>query len=145
MKITYYEGNLLELKGTSKGAGILVVNGNLTISGNNIDFEGLVIVTGQSFVMKGGGNKDMLGALVFANPILNSDSEWAFGKAEATFEFDVSGGGNASFTYDSQVLKKAWTILGDSNIAKTLWQVEESVSGSSSESRMYGWNEYIKN
>jgi Tfp pilus assembly protein PilX len=144
MKITYYEGNL-DLKGTSIGAGILVVNGNLTISGNNIDFEGLVIVTGQSFVMKGGGNKDMLGALVFANPILNSDSEWSFGRAEATFEFDVSGGGNASFTYDSQVLKKAWTILGDSNIAKTLWQVEESVSGSASESKMYGWNEYIKN
>lgn len=144
MKITYHQGNL-ELKGTSKGAGILVVNGNLTISGNNIEFEGLVIVTGQSFVMKGGGSRDLLGALVFANPILNTNSEWSFGQAEATFEFDISGGGNAVFKYDTQVLKKAWTILGDSNIAKTLWQVDESISASATKSKIYGWGEYIKN
>lgn len=143
MKITYHEGSL-ELKGTSKGAGILVVKGNLTISGNNIQYEGLIIVTGQSFVMKGGGSRDMLGALVFANPILNEKSEWSFGQAEATFEFDVSGGGNASFTHDQEALKKARALLGDKNIAKTLWQVNQTATGGASPSKMYAWSEFIK-
>jgi hypothetical protein len=129
-KITYHEGSLTLSGKGAIGAGILVVNGNLTISGNNVDYEGLIVVTGQSFMMKGGGNRDARGAVVFANPIKSGDS-WSFGQAEATFEFDINGGGNATFTYDAAVLKKARDLLADNNIAKELWQVNGSGSGGS--------------
>lgn len=142
-KITYYEGNL-ELKGSGAvGAGILVIVGNLTISGNFFDYDGLVVVTGQSFSLKGGGNKDGRGAIVFANPIKTGDT-WAFGEAEATFEFDVSGGGNATFTYDEEVLSTARMLLSDDNVAKELWQVAGSSSGATSKSKVTNWSAYTE-
>lgn len=144
-RITYHEGNL-ELQGSGAvGAGILVIVGNLTISGNFFDFDGLVVVTGQSFTLKGGGNKDSRGAIVFANPIKTGDT-WSFGQAEATFEFDVSGGGNATFTYDADELRKARDLLSDGNAAKNLWQVNGSNSDgtSTSKSKVTHWSAYTK-
>ncbi|QSX33302.1 hypothetical protein JYB87_16495 [Shewanella avicenniae] len=140
-KITYYKGDL-ELKGKGfVGAGILVIVGNLTISGNNLDYDGLIVVTGQSFSISGGGSRDVTGAIVFANPIM-TDSVWSFGEAEATFEFDVSGGGNATFTYDEQVLNAARNLLSDDNVAKDLWQLEGSTSNASSKSKVANWRAY---
>jgi len=137
-KITYYKGDL-ELKGNeAKGVGILVIVGNLTISGNFFDYDGLIVVTGQSFLMKGGGTKDGRGAIVFANPIKTGDT-WAFGTAEATFEFDVDGGGNATFTYDKQVLSDARALLKDTNVAKDLWQIDASASGGATTSKVSNW------
>ncbi|MCL1038490.1 pilus assembly PilX N-terminal domain-containing protein [Shewanella submarina] len=138
-KITYHEGDV-ELKGSGAvGAGILVIDGNLSISGNFFDYDGLVVVTGQSFSLSGGGSKDARGSIVFANPIQIGDS-WAFGEAEATFEFDVSGGGNATFTYDEQVLSTARDLLSETNIAKELWQVDASESVAAGKSKVTSWS-----
>jgi Tfp pilus assembly protein PilX len=140
-KITYHEGSLTMSGGGAIGAGILVVAGNLTISGNNVDYDGLIIVTGQSFVMKGGGNRDARGAVVFANPIKSAGGDWSFGQAEATFEFDINGGGNATFTYDAEVLKKARDLLSDNNVAKELWQVNGTASGgTASKGKVLNWS-----
>jgi hypothetical protein len=140
-KITYHEGSLTMSGKGAIGAGILVVAGNLTISGNNVDYEGLIIVTGQSFTMKGGGNRDARGAVVFANPIKSTSGDWSFGQAEAIFEFDINGGGNATFTYDADVLKKARDLLDDKNIAKELWQVNGSGSGGpASKGKVLNWS-----
>ncbi|WP_348730383.1 pilus assembly PilX N-terminal domain-containing protein [Rheinheimera texasensis] len=128
-KITYVSGNL-EFKGQAKGAGILVIEGNLTISGNLLEYEGLIVVRGQSFQMNGGGNRELLGSIVFANPIKDATTgEWAFGKAEATFVFDINGGGNATFEYNEDTLVKARNLLSDNSAAKQLWQVGSGTGG----------------
>lgn len=142
-KITYVSGNI-EFKGQAKGAGILVIEGNLTISGNLLEYEGLIVVRGQSFQMNGGGNRELLGSIVFANPIKNaSTGEWSFGQAEATFVFDINGGGNALFEYNEATLVKARELLSDASVAKQLWQVGSGTGGgaAAAASAMMNWGE----
>lgn len=142
-KITYVSGSI-EFKGQAEGAGILVVEGNLTISGNLLDYEGLIVVRGQSFQMNGGGNRNLLGSIVFANPIKNATTgEWAFGKAEATFVFDINGGGNATFEYNEETLVNARKLLSDTSVAKQLWQVGSGTGGGAgtTHSGMLNWTE----
>src|SRR5882762_5137699 len=58
--------------GPSTGAGILIVTGNLTISGNP-SYNGLILVIGKgTFTKNGGGNGTLNGALLVAN--LNDSS-----------------------------------------------------------------------
>ncbi|QYJ78171.1 pilus assembly PilX family protein [Shewanella acanthi] len=144
-KITYYEGDVTTSGNAAIGAGILVIVGNLTISGNILDFDGLIVVTGQSFTLNGGGsnNNNVIGAIVFANPVKTGDS-WSFGEANATFDFTFNGGGNGktAFTYDKQALSNAWALLSDGNAAKTLWQVDSSSSGAASKSKVTNWSAY---
>lgn len=134
-KITYVSSSI-EFKGQAKGAGILVIEGNLTISGNLFDFDGLVVVRGQTFQMNGGGNRDLLGSIVFANPIKDINTgEWSFGEAEATFVFDINGGGNATFEYNTDALVKAKSLLKKDGVAANMWQIgAEQQSGSASQS-----------
>lgn len=142
-KITYVSGNI-EFKGKAEGAGILVIEGNLTISGNLLEYEGLIVVRGQSFQMNGGGSRELLGSIVFANPIKDaSTGEWSFGQAEATFVFDINGGGNALFEYNEDTLVKARDLLSDDSVAKQLWQVGSGSGGGSSAaaSAMLNWGE----
>ena len=146
-RITYVAGNI-EFKGQATGAGILVIDGNLTISGNLLDFEGLVVVRGQSFQMNGGGNRDLKGSIVFANPIKDATTgEWSFGEAEATFVFDINGGGNATFQYDIDALTKARDLLKDDGAAKQMWQLQSSPggSGNANASSMSAWSEVLSN
>jgi len=141
-KITYYSGNL-QLKGNNSGAGILVVEGNLSFVGTP-DFDGLVIVTGQTFTISGGGSGGVLGgAVVFANPVQDAvTGEWTFGQAEATFVFDVDGGGNAVFRYDLDSIKMAMDLLDDGGTAKSMWNLDSSEGGSATKtSSMSGWQE----
>ncbi|QDF65912.1 hypothetical protein FJQ87_03790 [Shewanella sp. SNU WT4] len=143
-KITYHQGDL-SLKGRNTGAGILVVAGNLTISGNNLAYDGMIIVTGESFQLNGGGNHEVNGAIVFANPVQSSSGEWSFGEADASFELDINGGGNTSFTYDADALKKARDLLSDNNIAKDMWQIDDSGSdGTASKGKVMNWDTHSK-
>lgn len=102
------------------------------------------MVRGQSFQMNGGGNRELLGSIVFANPIKNATTgEWTFGKAEATFVFDINGGGNATFEYNEETLVKARNLLSDNSAAKQLWQVGSGTGGKggASVSGMMNWIE----
>ncbi|MCH1929740.1 PilX N-terminal domain-containing pilus assembly protein [Shewanella sp. A25] len=145
-KITYYEGDVTTSGNAAIGAGILVIVGNLTISGNILDFDGLIVVTGKSFTLNGGGNgnTNVTGAIVFANPVKAADGNWSFGEANATFDFTFNGGGNgeSAFTYDKQSLSNAWDLLSEDNKAKTLWQVDSSTSGAASKSKVTNWSAY---
>lgn len=141
-RITYHSGQL-ELKGNNSGAGILVVEGNLSFSGTP-SFEGLIIVTGQTFTISGGGNGGVLGgAVVFANPLQDADTgEWSFGKAEATFVFDVDGGGKATFRYDKESLETARDLLSENGVAQQMWQLDSSAgSSAATPSSMSAWSE----
>jgi Tfp pilus assembly protein PilX len=141
-RITYHSG-ALQLKGNNSGAGILVVEGNLSFSGTP-SFEGLIIVTGQTFTISGGGNGGVLGgAVVFANPLQDANTgEWSFGQAEATFVFDVDGGGKATFRYDKESLETARDLLSENGVAQQMWQLDSSAgSSAATPSSMSSWSE----
>lgn len=111
----------LTLSGSDSGAGILVVEGDLVLSGTP-SFHGLIIVTGKNFKVTGGGNGGVLGgAILFANPVdPDGDGNWTFGEATAEFDFDVSGGGQMSFRHDANALEMVVNLMNKE--AKELWQ-----------------------
>jgi len=71
-QIAHAKGNL-HLSGSSKGCGVLVVDGNLEVTGN-FDFAGLIFVTG-SVTFRGGGNKVVRGALFTPGNVNGEDVE----------------------------------------------------------------------
>ncbi|HEX8130719.1 MAG TPA: hypothetical protein VF527_16585 [Pyrinomonadaceae bacterium] len=97
---TFVDGNC-ELDG---GGGLLVVTGNLEITGND-DFRGIILVMGNGNVTrKGGGNGRVRGAWIIAR-----FNRFGAGPFLAP-TFDASGGGNGAFQYD-------WAAIVDANRA----------------------------
>jgi hypothetical protein len=89
------------------GAGILLVTGTLTMSGNP-SFNGLILVIGKGNVVKnGGGNGTLNGSLFVAN--LFSDTPPTYTNRIALGSNNPpgipsiawNGGGNATIQYDS--------------------------------------------
>lgn len=88
------------------GAGLVIVTGNLTLSGNP-SFSGLILVLGDGHVQRnGGGNGDILGAIIVAKFDKNGS-----GGFQAPF-FDTNGGGNSLMQYDSAAVRAALNIAG---------------------------------
>ncbi|MGZ5435172.1 MAG: hypothetical protein ACXWID_10205 [Pyrinomonadaceae bacterium] len=86
------------------GAGLLIVTGNLTLSGNP-SFDGIILVLGDGHVQRnGGGNGDIYGALVVAK----------FGDTGGFLQpfFDTNGGGNSLMKYDSAAVRRAMGLSG---------------------------------
>jgi hypothetical protein len=91
-RITVVDGNLDVAN--LDGAGILVVTGDITISGH-VAFDGLILVIGTGKVVtKGGANVDINGGLYVAN---TKDPSGNLGAVSV----DMSGGGNSNLYYDS--------------------------------------------
>jgi hypothetical protein len=95
-QIAHAKGNL-HLSGSSKGCGVLVVDGDLDVTGN-FDFAGLIFVTG-SVTFRGGGNKVVRGALFTPGNVNGEDVEISGGidigyssEAIATVEKQLSMG-----------------------------------------------------
>lgn len=91
--ITFVDGNV-SLSGS--GGGILVSTGKLTLNGN-VNFKGLIIITGTGGLdRQGGGNGSLAGNTVIApyNP-----SNLATGFLGP--KYDISGGGTSSLDYNS--------------------------------------------
>ncbi|HAY15612.1 MAG TPA: hypothetical protein DCX51_01415, partial [Halomonas sp.] len=86
------------------GAGVLVVKGNYNAGGNS-SFDGLIIVLGN-YSQKGGGGRDLNGALLVAPYNVNG-----LKFTEANIEF--SGGGSNDFNYDEAALRTAFNLLDD--------------------------------
>jgi hypothetical protein len=97
---TFVDGDC-ELDG---GGGLLVVTGNLEITGND-DFRGIILVMGNGNVSrKGGGNGHVRGAWIVAR--FNR-----FGPGDFLAPtFDASGGGNGEFQFD-------WAAIVQANMA----------------------------
>ncbi|MCE8053692.1 hypothetical protein HOP61_20575 [Halomonas daqingensis] len=113
-KITYVNGDY-DIKDGGGGAGILIVDGDFTWSGNN-NYEGLIIVLGQSFTYNGGGGGQVRGAFLHASISDTSAERWEFGIADAQTGSDLSfqGGGNSAFLHDINVLNRAAGLLPSS-------------------------------
>lgn len=102
-KITHVSGDV-NFAGSAEGYGILVVNGNLSMSGN-FTFRGLVIVYGESSIhTKTVGNSGIFGAAIFV------------GKS-----VDIQASGNSSFFYSSQAIDIAKSNLKSSRFEILSW------------------------
>ena len=95
------------------GAGLLIVTGTLTQSGN-IGFNGLILVLGQGdYQRNGNGNNDTFGAIVvakFARTWPSSENGQSHPFLSATY--NMSGGGNSNTQFDSNEVDKALTVAG---------------------------------
>jgi hypothetical protein len=92
-KITYYSGDTtIKGAGNASGAGILVVNGGLTIEGS-LEFTGLIIVLGTTQITTVTGNASVYGAI------------W-------TTDLALEVGGSAAVRYSSPALALANSIPG---------------------------------
>ena len=94
--------------------GVLVVTGQLVMSGN-ASWTGLILVVGEgSFRMNGAGNGEVIGGMIVAN-IDGSDNVFPTGddctSGFGASVYDERGGGNAGTTYCSTALnitEQAW-------------------------------------
>jgi Tfp pilus assembly protein PilX len=107
-QVTYVNGDFT-LNG---GAGVLVVTGNLTISGG-MTFDGLILVVGQGTVRingGGGGGSSIYGSVFVANTNSRSSpfAQNSVATGLGTPEFTWHGGGDASIYYNS-----CWAGYGD--------------------------------
>jgi len=128
--------------GNKKGSGILIIDGNLITSGN-FDFDGLVIVTGNQARLNGLGNGGIRGAIAVTH-LVQQDTGWSFGTAEATIDLTMHGlGTQAEITFDRNIVSTARALLGTES--KELWKFTSSnTSGSNSSSmRVSAWSEVM--
>jgi hypothetical protein len=96
------------------GAGLMIVTGDLTLSGNAV-FNGVILVLGQGRVIRdGGGNGTILGSIYVAK----FARSWPSSENGLPHPFlapvvNVGGGGTANFIYDSSWVQKSKDALGD--------------------------------
>jgi hypothetical protein len=109
-KVTFVNGNA----SLSGGAGLLIVTGTLTMSGNP-SFNGVILVLGDGAIQRnGGGNGDILGSIYVAKfarswPAAENGQPHPF----LAPSFHTNGGGNAELRYDSTWVQKAKDAVGD--------------------------------
>lgn len=97
-KVTYCNGDV-HLSGDGKGAGALVIEGSLTMSGK-FEFVGLVIVRGDVKLTGGGSGVHIFGSLMIGKTLSALDPD-----------MDLSMTGNADVRYSSVGLSKATALL----------------------------------
>lgn len=109
-KFTFVDGNA----SVSDGAGLLVVTGTLTMGGN-ASFNGVILVLGDGNLDRnGGGNGDILGAIVvakFARTWPSSENGTAHPFLAPSYS--TSGGGNSTVQYSSSAVSNAMSTTGN--------------------------------
>ncbi len=108
-KLTFIDGDV-DLPG---GAGLLIVTGKLTMSGNP-SFSGLILVLGEGYLERdGGGNGNILGNIVIAKfartwpPEENGQDHPFLGPSYVT-----NGSGTSTVRFDSVQLDRALNVSG---------------------------------
>jgi hypothetical protein len=87
------------------GAGLIITTGNVTINGGS-GYSGIVMVLGKGNVQKsGGGGGQSFGSWIVAR----FDSTGNF----LAPTFDISGGGNSEFKFDSVAVRRANRMVGN--------------------------------
>ena len=107
--LTFVDGDV-DLTG---GAGLLIVTGKLTMSGNP-SFKGLILVLGEGFMDRdGGGTSYIYGAIVvakFERNWLPEDNDEDHPFLAPTYV--TKGDGNSDIVYDSVELDRALSVAG---------------------------------
>ena len=87
--------------GNSSGAGLLLVTGTLTQSGNP-NFNGVILVIGKGNIQKsGGGSGTFNGGILVANLYDSSGNPLPASAAPGIPTINWAGGGNVTINYDS--------------------------------------------
>ncbi len=111
--ITFCDG---DCSFTGNGGGIMVVTGQLTLTGN-FSFNGLIIVTGQNGVTRsGGGNGTIQGNMIIAPYVGSRIEDGISPTASATFlapQYDLSGGGNSTVVYNSNTVANGMVAVSN--------------------------------
>lgn len=115
---TFVDGDC-NLDTTAPAAGLLVVTGNLLMSGNP-SFDGVVLVLGQGSVNRdGGGNGVINGSMIVANfdpwPEVNGNpAPFSDGLPHSfgAVTFNTNGGGNSTMQFSSVAISNAMAVLG---------------------------------
>jgi hypothetical protein len=106
------------------GAGLLVVTGNLNMSGNP-SFDGVILVLGGGSVNRdGGGSGNINGSMVISSfqrtwpaadddPAISNNIEYPF----LAPSFNTNGGGNSTMQYSSTAVARAMAALGGPRVA----------------------------
>ena len=100
-EITYCPGDCT-INGGS-GAGMLIVQGRLDLTGN-FDYRGLILVVGDGEFDES-GTVDILGGIFVANTIDNGDGTWSYGEPRFTL------GGNSSLYYQTSGIRLAYGMI----------------------------------
>jgi hypothetical protein len=103
-QVTYFKGDC-GIGGTTSGAGVLLVDGTLSVTGK-FNFNGLIVLTGKSgnsFDLSSRGNTNVHGSIIVLNPESSLNTVNAF----TTMDFR----GNINIYYSSDGLSKAWTAV----------------------------------
>lgn len=103
--ITYVPGTY-EDSGNFTGSGIMVVGGDLLLSGTP-SFDGLVIVLGETYSLDGAGQGGVNGSLLLAGYAGGDDGSYSYREMDVT----VAGGGRAQYQYDSAALENAFSLI----------------------------------
>jgi hypothetical protein len=112
-KIVFVDGDAT--LGPVNGAGILIVTGQLTLSGN-FSYNGLIMVIGKGNLQRnGGGTGEINGSIYVAKTRDNAD---ALLSDLGIPTFDTSGGGNSDIRYDASQLANA----GGTKFLRKSWQ-----------------------
>lgn len=93
-KIVFVDGDAT--LGPVNGAGILVVTGKLTLSGN-FNYDGVILVIGKGDLLRNGGGTGTINGGVLVANTNNATSDTVLG----TPIFDTSGGGNTDINYSA--------------------------------------------
>jgi hypothetical protein len=102
-KLTFIDGDAT----LSEGAGLLIVTGKLTQSGN-VPFQGLILVLGEGYLERDGtGSSDTLGAIIVAKFDRNTPAGPFLSPT-----YDMNGGGSGTTRYDSDSVDKALSVVG---------------------------------
>jgi hypothetical protein len=110
-QITYVNGDFN--LGNGSGAGVLVVTGTLSFTGN-ATFDGLILVVGQGMISEsGGGNGGFNGSVFIAQTHSTTApyAEYTAAHGLGTPQLQWNGGGNAFIQYNS-----CWSQIGDGKI-----------------------------
>lgn len=102
MQVTYVSGDL-QLAGKGQGAGVLLVEGSVTITGQ-FDFDGLVIVLGDVRLSGGGAGVHVYGSVLVGQSITAIDKDGS----------DLTVAGTADVFYSSAMLQQLESSLSDS-------------------------------
>lgn len=95
--VTYFEGDATNLPACS---GIVIITGSLRANGEQCSFQGILLVLGGDYDVRGGGSSGYVGAIYVANIISDGFGGYKF----STNPIQFKGGGNMTITYDSNLM-----------------------------------------
>lgn len=118
-QITYFDGDV-SMGGNVSGAGIMIVEGNLSWTGTPA-FDGLIVVLGGGADFTGGGGGGANGSLIL------TDLQAGLDGAEGSLDFqwgqnNGSGGGNQSWTANCHYLEAVAGLLDADT--RAMWQFQ---------------------